>query len=434
MCKFPKFSIKKSQFFQFQVVITNSCITSYYQFSEPDCHSVTVLHCGTVLALQLPLINIIMKQKKVHDILAETSKRPSLSEAQKRALRNNAITDIKEYFYNMRRDILWLIRLFKPRTDSFIFSFLVYGPMKSYLRHTFKLNYQDVLDIHKIEINEILAGHNIILEIDGINDVARWSGINAEFTSWFGSDNRITVFSGTMYFSHLFCRSVEPLLVSIDKGDAHSAFERYFRNMFKRSCIGFLTNNHRKGWSRMFLIPKDSSMLEGIEKFIISHEMGHAFFSQYGISAWPYELLSHQRKELISSDEEIGADTFAIQTLHHIYLKHNDQKRLMWGACMFFLVFSLFEEERLISIPTNHPSSKDRYYYLMDYIHHVDSSLYEQYIRYEKGVLGFWEYVHGTVKQDVLRYKDKRQNYLAELDQIETYTKHYLRCSEEGEE
>lgn len=375
-----------------------------------------------------------MNRKNVYDILAETSKRPGLSEVQKRALRKNVITDIIEYFYSMRRDILWLIRLFRPKTESLFFSLLVYGPMKSYLRHTFKLNYQDILDIHKKEINEILTDHNIILEIDGINDVARWSGINAEFTSWFGSDNRITVLSGTMYFSHLFCRSVEPLLVSIDNGDSHSAFERYFRNMFKRSCIGFLTNNHRKGWSLMFLIPDDSSMLDGMEKFIISHEIGHAFFSQYGITAWPYELLSHQRKKLISSDEEIGADLFAIHTLHHIYLKHNDQKRLMWGACMFFLIFSLFEEEGLIAIPTNHPSSKDRYHYLMDYIHDVDSVLYEQYLKYEKGVLGFWVAVHDIVKQSVLRYKEKRQTYMAELGQIETYAKHYLRCSEEGEE
>ena len=375
-----------------------------------------------------------MNRKNVYDILAETSKRPGLSEAQKRALRKNVITDIIEYFYSMRRDILWLIRLFRPKTESFFFSFLVYGPMKSYLRHTFKLNYQNILDIHNNEINEILTDHNIILEIDGINDVARWSGINAEFTSWFGSDNRITVLSGTMYFSHLFCRSVEPLLVSIDKNDTHSAFERYFRNMFKRSCIGFLTNNHRKGWSRMFLIPDDSSMLDGMEKFIISHEMGHAFFSQYGIATWPFEPLSHQRKELISSDEEIGADTFAIHTLRNIYLKHNDQKRLMWGACMFFLVFSLFEEDGLISIPTNHPSSKERYHYLMNYIHDVDSALYEQYLRYERGILRFWESMQETVKQNVLRYKEKRQAYLAELGQIEAYAKHYLRSSEEGEE
>lgn len=375
-----------------------------------------------------------MERLNVFDLLARDSNRPNLSEAQKRALRKNAIADIIEYFYSMRRYILWLIRLFRPQTESFFFGFLVYGPMKFYLHHTFKLNYQKVLDIHKNEINEILADHNIILEIDGINDVARWSGINAEFTSWFGSDNRITVLSGTMYFSHLFCRSIEPLLVSIDKGDVHSVFESYFRNMFKRSCIGFLTNNHRKGWSRMFLIPEDFSMLDGMEKFIISHEMGHAFFCQYGTAAWPYEPLSHQRKELISTDEEIGADTFAIHTLRHIYIKHNDQKRLIWGACMFFLVFSLFEKEGLISIPTNHPSSEDRYHYLMDYIHDVDSTLYEKYIRYEKGVLRFWESLNDTVKQNVIHYKEKRQNYLAELGQIETYAKHYLRCSEEGEE
>ena len=184
----------------------------------------------------------------------------------------------------------------------------------------------------------------------------------------------------------------------------------------------------------MFLIPEDSSMLDGMEKFVISHEMGHAFFNQYGIAAWPYESLSCQRKELLSSDEEIGADIFAIHTLRHVYLKHNDKKRLMWGACMFFLVFSLFEEEGLISIPTNHPSSKDRYYYLMDYIHDIDSALYEQYTRYERGVLGFWESVQDTVIQNVHRYKDKRQKYMAELEQIATYAKHYLRCSEEDEE
>lgn len=184
----------------------------------------------------------------------------------------------------------------------------------------------------------------------------------------------------------------------------------------------------------MFLIPDDSSMLDGMEKFIICHEMGHALFSQYGIATWPFEQLFHQKKELISSDEEIAADFFAIHTLHYIYLKHNDQKRLMWGACMFFLVFSLFEEDGLISIPINHPSSKDRYHYLMDYIHDVDSDLYDQYLRYERGILRLWESMHDTVKQNVLRYKEKRLTYLAELDQIETYAKHYLRCSEEGEE
>ncbi len=116
----------------------------------------------------------------------------------------------------------------------------------------------------------------------------------------------------------------------------------------------------------MFLIPEDPSLLYGMEMFIICHEMGHAYFSQKGISSWPFEPLSE--KNQINADEEIGADLFAINTNWHYYLYHKEYKQMLFGCCFFFLIFSWLEEEGLMPIPTRHPKSIVRYNYLMGFI------------------------------------------------------------------
>ena len=137
-----------------------------------------------------------MKERKnVFDLLAIASNRNNLSEAQKRELRKNVIEDFIEYFYSRYRFLLFVIRRFRLRTESRFFVSLILPAIKLYLRSTAKLNYQDVLDSSLNQINKTLDEIGVNVKIDGINDLARWSNINAEYASWFGMDQRITILS-----------------------------------------------------------------------------------------------------------------------------------------------------------------------------------------------------------------------------------------------
>lgn len=376
-----------------------------------------------------------MKERKnVFDLLAIASNRNNLSEAQKRELRKNVIEDFIEYFYSRYRFLLFVIRRFRLRTESRFFVSLILPAIKLYLRSTAKLNYQDVLDSYLNQINKTLDEIGVNVKIDGINDLARWSNINAEYASWFGMDQRITILSGTMYFSHLFSRSFQPLFVSVMNNKKRSVFQRYFKRMFQRASVGFLTNNHRKGLSPMFLIPEDGSLLYGMEKFIICHEIGHAYFCQYGISAWPFAPLTDNIRKEILGDEEVGADLFAINTMWRYYLSHKDEKQLLFGGCFFFLIFSWFEEEGLVSKPTSHPQSIARYNYLMSFIQNNAPELYNQYVGYQNAAEHFWRSSRETIIKEVNRYKEKEAAYKPELDQVEAFTWHYFACQSEGEE
>lgn len=375
-----------------------------------------------------------MERLNVFDLLARDSNRPSLSNAQKRELRNNVITDFVEFFYARYRWILILIKWLHPATESRLFIAFVHPAIKRYIKTTLKLNYQDVLDDYLKETNATLSQVGVIIKLDGINDLARWSNINAEYTSWFGADHRINILSGTMFFSHLFSRSFQPLFVSINNNQTNSAFQHYFKRMFLRASIGYLTNNYCKGLSLMFLIPEDGSLLYGMEKFIICHEMGHAYFSQYGISSWPFAPLDNNTQNQILADEEIGADLFAINTIWCYYLDHKDEKQLLFGGCFFFLIFSWFEEEGLVPKPINHPESIDRYNYLMAFVQTNAPELYHQYIKYQHAAEHYWNSTRERIKKEITRYKDKKATYMPELDQVEAFTRHYFACHSEGEE
>ena len=374
-----------------------------------------------------------MDKQNVFELLARYSGRANLSDAQKRELRKNVITDFVEFYYSRYRWTLIIIKWFHLATESRWFISFVHPAIKYYIKHHLRLNYQDVLNDYFNDINLTLNQTGINVHIGGINDIARWSNINAEYTSWFGTDQRISILSGTMYFSHLFSRSFQPLYVSIDSNHTHSAFQYYFRRMFQRSAIGFLTNNHRKGLSLMFLIPDDPSLLYGMEMFIICHEMGHAYFSQNGISAWPFEPLSNDTTNQIIADEEIGADLFAINTIWHYYLSHKENKQMLFGCCLFFLIFSWFEEDGLVSKPVSHPNSSVRYNYLMNFIRSNTPELFPQYLLYQHAAERFWYASRKTIKKEIEQYKKKKTIYKSELDQVEAFTRHYFVCQSEEE-
>lgn len=374
-----------------------------------------------------------MDMHNVFELLARFSGRTNLSEAQKRELRKNVITDFVEFYYSRYRWTLIIIKWFHLVTESRWFISFVPPAIKYYIKHHMKINYQNLLNHYLNDIYQTLNQIGVNVHIDGINDIARWSNINAEYTSWFGTDQRISILSGTMYFSHLFSRSFQPLFVSIDQNHTHSAFQHYFRRMFQRSAIGFLTNNHRKGLSLMFLIPADSSLLYGMEMFIICHEMGHAYFNQNNISAWPFEPLSEDTTNQITADEEIGADLFAINTIWHHYISHKENKQMLFGGCLFFLIFSWFEEDGLVSKPVSHPKSIIRYKYLIEFIQEKAPELFPQYLLYQHAAESFWYSSRKTIKKEIDQYKRKKMTYKTELDQVEAFTRHYFACHSEGE-
>jgi hypothetical protein len=376
----------------------------------------------------------MIERMNVYDLLAQKSGRTTLSDAQKRELRKNVIIDSVEFFYSRCKLALRLIKLFHLHTESNFFVFLVHPALRYYINHTLKLNYQSILDHYLVEIQQTLKHIGVTIDINAINDLARWSGINAEFSSWFDTDRRITILSGTLYFSHLFSRSFQPLFVSIDMDKKRSFFQKYFQRMFQRSVIGFVTNNHRRGLSPMFLIPEDSSLLDGMEMVIICHEMGHAYFNQYGINEWPFEPLPEDIRQKALSDEEVAADMFAIHTLFAYHRLYPDLRQILFGSCLFFLIFSWLEEAKILPRPIKHPKSDIRFRYLMSTIQRFDSEIYSQYEKYVIAAQTYWDSGQSNIKKEISAYRAKKEMYQPELDQVESFINHYFSCQSEHEE
>lgn len=377
-----------------------------------------------------------LKRMNVFDLLAKRSGRESLSELQKRELRKNVVSDFVDFLYIRNLFGLRVIRWLKLKVDSVLFGQLVYPYLKFYVKTVITLpHYQSILDLLASDIRKALDSHGIEIELNGIDDVGRWSIMNAEYISTFGFDSRISVNSGMLYFLHVFCRNLQPFLMKDEMPKRRGQILLWLmKRQFKSSAIAFCTNNHRKIISMVSMVPKDGTLLEGMEMFMLCHEIGHAYYSQYGNGVWPFKKsIGEKESRKMNNDEEYAADIFSI---HMLQLMDENQKGkyFLYGACLFFMILSWFEETGFIKKPVKHPLSKERYDYLLDEIKGMDEDLYDRCQEYSNIMNSVWLLCKDDIGRGIDRYRKKRSKYEDELEVVREYARHYFRCEECGEE
>jgi hypothetical protein len=291
------------------------------------------------------------------------------------------------------------------------------------------------LDLLVNDIRKTLGNCGIEIKLNGIEDVGRWSIMNAEYISTFGIDSRISVNSGMIYFLHVFCRNLQPFLMKDEMSKRRGQIVLWLmKRQFKRSAIAFCTNNHRKIISMVSMVPEDDTLLKGMEMFVLCHEIGHAYYSQYGNGAWPFkEAIGEMESRRMNNDEEYAADVFSI---HMLLLMDEYQEGifLLYGACLFFLILSWFEEAGFIKKPVKHPLSKERYDYLLEEIKEMDVDKYNRCQEYSNSMNAVWQYCKDDIGKGIDGYRTKRSKFEGELEIVREYAMHYFRCEECGEE
>ena len=181
------------------------------------------------------------------------------------------------------------------------------------------------------------------------------------------------------------------------------------------------------------MVPEDGTLLEGMEMFVLYHEIGHAYYAQYGNTAWPFEKeCNNAQIDRMNNDEEYAADLFSIHMLQLI-ADNEEGKYLLYGACLFFLLLSWFEEAGFIKKPINHPSSKDRYVYLLEEVQTMDRIQYERCLDYSEVMNNVWNSCKDDVFKGIEKYRKNRAKYDDSLDVVKEFAQHYFRCEELGE-
>lgn len=348
--------------------------------------------------------------------LPHISKRITIGVTQQPALKNNITEDFKSFFYRHNKILLYLVKHFpNNRRLKICLRFRVTISLNLYISKILSLpHYQKILDVEYKEITKILRKLKIKVSLNGINDIAGWSFVNADFASWFNTDRRISITSGTCYFAHVFCRCLQPFIIEQQYNTKMcSLLHMRMNRQFRRTTIGLLTHDHSKAFSFFNLIPEDESLLSGIEKFIILHEMGHAYYSASKTFSWPYpQNPSSSIKNRIEKDEEVMADIFAIHALYHIYQDNTDQKLLLFAPYFFFLIYSWLEDASLIPKPREHPSNLDRCTYLMNESQYLISN--PDYFKYIEVLNLVWE----KNKQYIITQTNKRKKTLSIYSEI----------------
>ena len=351
--------------------------------------------------------------------------REAASEVQQGLLKENTLKDYKMFVYLELRHLFWLKHKFpKNKIIKSFFNFNINAISCHFFKKIIKLpNYQQILEDEYNKVDKVLREKEVNINIDGVNDVAGWDWINAEYTSWF-FDQRISITSGTCYFAHALCRCLQPYIIDIQENRKNNRLLfLFFKREFRKTIVGILTNNHWNALTDIFLIPEDDSLLSGIENFVILHELGHAYAKQTIPLVWPYETKS-LINNLEKCDEEVFADIFAIHSLFYIYIKNKSQRLLLFAPVFFFLINSFFEKENLVHKPKGHPLSSERTNYLLDELQFLCPN--EECVQYVAILNKVWELNKSSIVKQVKKFRTAYFKYEYILDNLEHGLKNLL--------
>lgn len=324
--------------------------------------------------------------------LQNLSNRPDLSGLQIIELKKNIVNDYLSFQY--RRNRFWMflkVKFPKSRLVNNLYCFNVLAMMTLFRRFGLPIqHYQPIIDDRYKEIREALCSLNVEITINGVNDIAGWNRMGAEYSPGFDVDARISIYSGAFYFAHCFCRCMQPFIIEYQANEKQPFLINWWNErQFRKTAIGYLTNNHLNAINYIIFVPWDDSMLFGMERFMILHEMAHAYCHQNNNGRlWPFS--SKPATNIMDEGErceEVYADMFAIYALHFMYKQDNSQRLLLFGPILYFLIWSWFEEDELVKKPANHPLSSERYKYLLNEVNRLmDNNEFGKYMEIMEGL------------------------------------------------
>lgn len=281
-------------------------------------------------------------------------------------------------------------------------------------RKKFSEIYQTILEQHFDEIVALLKKSPLpsTVSLEAVNDTSGFEQFNAESVPWFG-ENYISINSGICYYSHLFVRCMQPYFIDIQfvqKAGAGKYLSWYWKQRFVKTSVAYISKNSQYAITPMFLIPKDDSLLAGIEKFVLSHEYAHLMIRKFGNKIFNFSSYFNQETtSKILADEEVAADAIALLILYYMVKLEKGSIYLLYGPQFIFAILSCYEKADLIPRPNNHPSFLSRYEYLKSMVNQLKpNGLYE---KFDEVVWGFWNENREKIKNRSITKKNFLRKY-----------------------
>lgn len=226
--------------------------------------------------------------------------------------------------------------------------------------------YNSILADHLNEIQTILQRNlNLAPDTIKIEDFGNTNGFdifNATSFPAFGI-NYLSVNSGVFYHTHTLVRTLQPFLI---ERRLPGIMKRMLIRNFTKSAVGLLSCDHTRSFQGIRLIPVDDGLLDGIEKFIIAHEMYHlAYRDNPAIVNLFSQYYSPELCSLCKDNEEVGADGLGVIVLYY-HQKQTGSGIMMYSPCFLFKLLKLFDE--IMGVKANaedpHPDNHTRHTYL----------------------------------------------------------------------
>ena len=360
--------------------------------------------------------------------LPRLTSRMTIAITQQPSLKKNISVDFMQSFYRHNRCLLYFMRIFpNNKVLKSILEFTENVFLCFYVEKKISLlHYQGVWDSHYQEIDKTFKKMGLELKLDGVNDISGWSLVNADYASWFGFDKRVSITSGTCYFIHVLCRCLQPFIIEYQqKEKMWQILKIAFNRKFKKAILGLLTKNHAKSFSKWHLVPEDESLLFGIEKFILLHEMGHAYVESMDEFVWSFPSKpSPDILKRMKDNEEIKADIFALYALYYQYKEDKSQELLLFAPIFLFLIYSWLEDDLLLKKPKSHPLSKDRCSYLMAEVQILEPN--PSYFEYMKILNSLWNDNKKQIYNEVRKERKTLSKYEEILENVYKKMKDFL--------
>lgn len=138
---------------------------------------------------------------------------------------------------------------------------------------------------------------------------------------------------------------------------------RLLLHNFRKSAIGYLSNDHTRSLHSLRFLPEDDGLLEGVELFIVAHEMYHiAYGNNTQIADVFNSFYSPPVIQKCQSNEETGADGFGVILLFY-HQKATGSRIMPYSPCFLFKLLSLFEDIMGQKNESDgvHPTNEERY-------------------------------------------------------------------------
>lgn len=227
--------------------------------------------------------------------------------------------------------------------------------------------YNSRLVDHINEIKTIIQSHlnlsSVFIKIEDFGNTNGFDIFNATSFPAFGI-NYLSVNSGIFFHTHTLVRTLQPFLT---EQRLPGFMNRLLIRNFTKSAVGLLSYDHTRSFQSVRLIPMDDGLLDGVEKFIIAHEIYHlAYRGNSAVVNLFRQYFSSEICTLCDNNEEVGADGLGVIVLYH-YQKQTGSRLMLYSPCFLFRILALFDEVMGVGEVKNedpHPDNNTRHAYL----------------------------------------------------------------------